>query len=78
MVNYVDEDKFFSWYEQHSRKPLNNKNRLLDDLYREFCDTGRSYYVLKSGDSTSGSEEHFPFRFEDLGCCGASTLFIYF
>lgn len=78
MVNYIDEDKFFQWYEKMAANPDGNHSRVLNKLYSKYCDTGMTVFTLAASETKSGQAESFPFRFEDVGCCGASTLFIYF
>ncbi|MCQ2452186.1 MAG: hypothetical protein MJ075_03505 [Oscillospiraceae bacterium] len=78
MVTYVDEEKFFDWYKKNAKEPDSNHTRVLNQLYSKYCETGKSYFTLKASQSVSGQEVQFPFRFEDIGCGGASTLFIYF
>jgi len=78
MVNYIDEEKFFQWYEKNASNPDSNRTRVLNKLYSKYCETGKPYFTLAASETQSGQAESFPFRFEDVGCCGATTLFIYF
>ena len=76
MYNYVNEDAFFDWYkEKTGRAP--NKKALLQELSRQYMATRKGEFVLPAGESLSGEEERYPFRFENVGCCGASTMYFY-
>lgn len=78
MVNYVNQEAFFDWYDSASRTGVADKAALLGELFNRYCRTGEERYVLAPGQTKSGQEESFPFRFENVDCCGASTVFIYF
>jgi len=78
MVNYIDEEKFFAWYLKNCKSPDSNHQRVLEGLYNRFCETGQQFYTISKENSQSGQTEKYVFRFEDSGCCGASTIFIYF
>ena len=78
MVTYVNEDAFFRWYSENCRTPDENRNRVLNEAYMNYCDTGIQQYVIPAHASVSGNEEIYSFRFEDKGCCGSSIPFIYF
>ncbi len=76
MYNYVNEDALFAWYEEKTgRKP--DKKALLADLAKQYMSTRRSEFILPAEACLNGSEEVYPFRFENLGCCGASTMYFY-
>lgn len=78
MVNYVNQEAFFDWYASASRAGLTDKAALLGELFSRYCQTGEERFTLPAAQTKSGQEESFPFRFENVGCCGASTVFIYF
>lgn len=78
MVNYVNQEAFFDWYGSVSRAGLTDKAALLSELFSRYCQTGEERFTLTAEQTKSGQEESFPFRFENVGCCGASTVFIYF
>ena len=78
MTNYVNEDRFLQWYRSVCRKPEKNTGKLLNDLYLAYCDTGATEYTVPSSDSLTGRDESYVFRCEDIGCCGASTVYMYF
>ena len=76
MYNYVNEDAFFAWYEEKTGcKP--DKKPLLAELAKQYMDTRRGEFVLPAEKSISGAEERYAFRFENVGCCGASTIYFY-
>jgi len=78
MTNYVNEDKFFAWYSETASSPIGNKTKLLNEVFQQYMSTRKQEFVLSANQTKSGSEESFPFRFENIGCCGASTYYIYF
>ena len=78
MTNYVNEDKFFQWYSETASSPIGNKTKLLNDVWGQYMKTRKQEYILTAAETKSGNAESFPFRFENIGCCGASTYYIYF
>lgn len=78
MVNYVNEDKFIQWYASVSKTKDFNPTNLLSRVHQQYCDTGCSVFTVPANKSISGKDEHYPFKYEDIGCCGASTKYIYF
>ena len=78
MVNYVNEDAFFDWYARVSKSAPEQRDALLGEVFSQYCRTGEQKYTLPASQSKSGRPESIPFRFENVGCCGASTMFIYF
>jgi hypothetical protein len=77
-MTYVNQEAFFAWYNSVSRRPLRDGDALLGEVFSQYCSTGRQEYTLPASATVSGKEESFPFRYENVGCCGASTMFIYF
>ena len=77
MPNYVGSEKFMEWYRATAREPL-KEAQVLARLYAADCDTRVASFVLSPEETVSGREESYPFRVENLGCCGASTMFVYF
>ncbi len=77
MVNYVNEEKFISWY-----KKVTGEEKVsfavLDDVFQCYAASGESVYTVPARKTLSGEDEKYEYRFEDKGCCGASTMFIYF
>lgn len=78
MTNYVNEAALFAWYEQVAKEPRLSPSALLEELTRRHRDTRETEYVLPPEKTRTGREERYPFRYENLGCCGASTVFYYF
>ena len=78
MASYVNEDAFFAWYDESAGEPRLSRPALLEELARQFRETRRQEYVLPPERTRSGREERYPFRYENVGCCGASTVFYYF
>ena len=78
MINYVNDDIFWNWYKERAAAPLLTKKALLDDVFKFYCDTKSEVYTLSPDKTVSGLEETYNFKFEDIGCCGASTIYIYF
>ena len=78
MANYVNEAALFAWYEEKAREPRLSRTALLEDLAAQHRQTRREEYVLSPDRTVTGREERFPFRYENVGCCGASTVFYYF
>lgn len=76
MYNYVNEDAFFAWYEEKTGRKA-DKKALLAALASQYMKTRKGEFVLPAEDCLSGVEESYPFRFENLGCCGASTMYFY-
>jgi len=78
MSNYVNQEAFLRWYAEKAKPPLLQEAALLNDVARQYMETGRQEYVLAPEKTNSGEEERYPFRYENVGCCGASTYFWYF
>lgn len=78
MTHYVNQEAFLNWYEQVSKVPAANEAALLDEVFRQYCDTGKNRYVLPASRTRSGRPESYDYQFEDLGRCGGSNYFITF
>jgi len=78
MINYVNDDIFWNWYKENSKELLKTKKALLDEVYQRYCETKKEVYTLTAEETKSGKEENYIYKFEDIGCCGASTIYIYF
>ena len=76
MFNYVNEDAFFAWYEEKTGRKADEK-ALLAELAKQYMATRRGEFVLSGEKCLDGAEARYPFRFENLGCCGASTMYFY-
>ena len=55
-----------------------NKDKLLDDVFQQYCQTRESHFDLPAEKTVTGKTESYKYEFEDLGKCGGSALFIYF
>lgn len=77
-MNTVNEEALLAWYEAAAKEPRLERNALLADVARQYQQTRREEYVLPPARTRSGAEERYPFRCENIGCCGASTVFWYF
>ena len=76
MYNYVNEEKFIAWYKSAAKAPLGDKAALAE-LAKRYMATRMPVFVLAAEESKSGAEESYEYRFENIGCCGASTLYFY-
>ena len=77
-MNYVNEDAFFAWYKAAAKRESLAGPALLADVVSQMNITGRQEYILPPSETKSGREERYSYRFENIGCCGASTMYIYF
>lgn len=76
MYNYVNEDRFFDWYsEKTGRAP--DRKALLAELAKQYMKSRKGEFVLSGDKTLSGIEERYSFSFENVGCCGASTIYFY-
>ena len=78
MFNLVNEEAFFSWYASVAKSKKINRSAVLSELYQHYCDTKESVFTLRSPYTVSGEDETYPYAIDDIGKCGASTVFIYF
>lgn len=77
MHNYVNEDALFLWYEEKTGQKA-NKKALLQEVAGQYMKSRKAEFVLGADKTLSGAEERYAFRFENIGCCGASTMYFYF
>ena len=77
-MNYVNEEAFFAWYKSAAKRETLTGPALFADVVRRMNATVTQEYVLPPSETKSGREERYPYRFENIGCCGASTMYIYF
>jgi hypothetical protein len=77
MVNYVNEERFLKWYRERAKDPAPD-TEVLSRLYADYCDTKKSVYRLEPEDTVSGKAAEFRFKVDNIGCCGASTIYVYF
>ena len=76
MYNYVNEDRFFDWYrEKTGRAP--DRKALLAELAKQYMKSRKGEFVLPADRTLSGEQELYAFTFENVGCCGASTMYFY-
>lgn len=78
MAQYVDDDKFYDWYRKVSKEPRMTRTALMQSLFEQTERPGDGLYKLDGALTLSGEEETYPFVFDNIGCCGASTGFYYF
>ena len=77
MVNYVNEAAFLRWYREKAKDPAPD-TEVLSRLYADYCDDHKGVYRLGPGDTLDGKSAEYRFRVDNIGCCGASTIYIYF
>ena len=77
MVQYVNEQTLLDRYAALTGSPCPNPASLLQQAYALGC-RGVRQLTLPAAKTLSGREERIPFTFENVGCCGASTIFIRF
>lgn len=78
MFNYVNEDKFFEWYVSVSKREITNKSELLNEVVSQAGSVGERIFTLPGSKTISGNDESYKYKVENIGCCGASTIYIYF
>lgn len=78
MVNYVNESAFISWYNSVSKNMCSNDASLLEMVHKHYCDTHSECFTIPAENSKTGTAETYLFKYDDIGCCGASTVYIYF
>ncbi len=78
MLQYVNEEAFFTWYDSVALAKSYNRSILLNDVYQQYAETKDSVFVLPADMTSTGKEESYSYRIEDIGKCGASTVFMYF
>ncbi len=78
MVNYVNQESFLRWYDSVSKSAPADRAELLGEVFNPYSQTREERYTQPAAQTKSGRDESYPFRFENVGCCGASTMFVYF
>ena len=76
-MNTVGEEKFLAWYRAHAKKPL-SAEKALQRVHDSYFEDASEVFVLPAEETKSGAEARYEFRVENIGCCGASTLYFYF
>ena len=77
MYNYINEEKLFAWYDSTAKSPLSHK-ALLAELAKRYMSTRKAVFELSADETLSGEAESYAYKFENIGCCGASTIYFYF
>ena len=77
MINYVNEDKFLRWYRAKAKAPAPDAE-VLAGLYADFCETGKKVFSLAAKDTVTGKAAEYRYDVDNVGCCGASTVYVYF
>lgn len=77
-MNYVNENTFLTWYESNAKEKKYDKYKLLQEVFEQYCTTRKSEYILTSDKTISGKDETYSYKYDEVGCCGADTKFIYF
>ena len=78
MTQFINSEAFFKWYDSVSSETKYNKDKLLNEVFQQYCDTRESVFELPAEKTVTGKAESYKYEFEDLGKCGGSALFIYF
>lgn len=78
MTHYVNQEAFLAWYKQVSKSQRVNETALLNEVFEQYCETGKSRFVLPAAKTLSGKAEGYEYKFEDLGRCEGSNYFITF
>ena len=76
-MNTVGEEKFLAWYRANTKKPL-SAEKALQRVHDSYFEDASEVFVRPAAETKSGAEAHYEFRVENIGCCGASTLYFYF
>lgn len=77
-MNYVGEEKLFSWYHSVAKAPRRSNAELLAEIHRQCVETHAEEFVLPPEKTITGREERYAYRCETIGACGANTGFMYF
>ena len=59
MFNYVNEEKFFDWYDSVSKTGVGNKSALLAELVSEAGGSGEKTYTIPAGKTPTGRDESY-------------------
>lgn len=78
MVQYVNTEAFLAWYDEASSVDRGSEVELLNEVFRQYRETKKEEFTLPASQTKSGREEHYPYRFEHLNCCGADRIIITF
>ena len=78
MTNYVGQEKFFQWYDSITNDHDYDKNAVLAEVMTQYARARKGVFIVPAAKTRTGQEEEYEFSFENVGCCGASTFFVYF
>ena len=76
-MNTVGEEKFLAWYRANAKKRL-PPEKALQRVFDSYAADGGKTFVLAAEETKSGSAAVYEFRVEEIGCCGARTVYFYF
>ena len=76
-MNTVGEEKFLTWYRKNAKKAL-PAAKALQRVHDSYAADASEVFTLRAEETKSGEEARYEFRAENIGCCGASTLYFYF
>ena len=76
-MNTVGEEKFLAWYRSNAKKRL-PPEKVLQRVADSYAADGRAVFVLPPEETKGGAAAQYAFRVEEIGCCGASTVYFYF
>ena len=54
------------------------RGKALQRVHDSYFEDASEVFVLSAAETKSGAEARYEFRVENIGCCGASTLYFYF
>ena len=77
-MNYVGTEKLFAWYAETAKEPRLSNAELLEEVHQHYVETRVPEFVLPAGKTLSGKPEAYPFRYDQIGACGANTEYMYF
>ena len=76
MINYINEAAFYRWYAEVTGKKADGNTLQL--VFEQYCSTGKAVFTLAANQTLTGRAEEYAYRFENVGCCGASTIYLTF
>ena len=76
-MHTVGEEKFLAWYRKNAKKSI-SAEKALQRVHDSYFEDASEVFVLCAEETKSGEEARYEFRVENIGCCGASTLYYYF
>ena len=76
-MNTVGEEKFLAWYRNNAKKRM-AKEKILQRAYDCYFEDGSDVFELPAEETKQGAAAQYEFRVEEIGCCGARTVYFYF